>query len=299
MSTIGTDTTRARVLTAGSVYTESPRWHDGRLWYLDVGTSSLKTVDLEGNSELVEKFDQRPHAIDFLPDGTLLVALDSRQIMRLDDHEVYADLSELTNDGRAFDGLVDMVIDGQGRAYVGCAMGGRDYSQRSEDLGDAIAVVDPDGSVRIGAVGVYSPNGLAITADGAQLIVAEPWLSRLAGFDIVANGSLGRRRVVAELGEDMPDGICVDAESAIWVGAMAARQALRVDAQGRIAGTVTLDEGHWAIATMLGGPEGRHLFIASCHLPTGQLRSWEDARQAQAAIQVAEVGVERGGWPSN
>lgn len=289
---------QTRILTAGSVFTESPRWHQGKLWYLDVGSSSLKTVDLEGNDELVEKFDERPHAIDFLPDGTGLVALESRRIIRLDNHDTYADLSSLTSDGRTFD-LGDMVIDGLGRIYVDCVVAGRDFSQRHEDLGDAIAIVDPDGSVRIGAGGVYSPNGLAVTPDGARLVVAEPWLSRLVAFQIEADGSLSRRQVFADLGELVPDGIAPDAESAIWMGATEARQAIRVDAHGQVVERVTLKGGHWAMATMLGGPEGRHLFVASSLPPNGRLSSWEDARQCQAGIQVAEVGVRRAGWPSN
>lgn len=288
----------ARVLAAGFTFTESPRWHDGRLWFLDYVSESLWTVDLEGNAEEIEKFSERPSAIDFLPDGAALVALSqSKQIVRLEDRSVYADLSSLTNGGRPFQRITDMVIDAHGRLYVDCNMPGHDPERPMEDVGDALALVTPDGGVRIAATGVFNNNGLAIVPDGRTLLVAEPLRRAVAAYAIADGGALSDRRVFADLGDNMPDGICADADGAVWAAGVFTGEVVRADRDGRITDRVMAAGGHWPMAVMLGGPSGRHLFITTCK--NEDLFSWEAIVQGAAFIEVVEVDVPGGGWPGN
>lgn len=292
---------KSTVLVEGLTFPESPRWHEDRLWYLDIPGYSLRRVDLNGRDELVEKFEDRPSAVDFLPDGTPVVALAHRkQIIRLPDRSVYADLSHLENRGTRFHEVADMVVDGLGRLFIDCIMPGRDLDRPGEDFGDAIAVVEPNGECRVATDGVYSPNGLAITPDGRRLIVAEPLLARLAAYTIAGDGSLTDRQIFAELGDNLPDGICIDAEGAIWASGLYTGQAVRVHDGGAVSDSVVIGDGRLAIATMLGGSDRRHLFIATCKLAEGRkLDSWDSVCSATGFLEVAEVHVAGGGWPAN
>lgn len=288
-----------KIIADGSALTESPRWHEGKLWYVDVPTHRLLTVDLQGNQELVAEFEDRLQAVDFLPDGTALVALGfSRQILRLADRSVYADLSHLEHEGRPFLKLNDMVIDGQGRLFVDITMPREDHFS-TDDHGDAIAVVDPSSAqVRIAATGTFSPNGIAVTPDGARLISAEYAARRLASYAISGDGTLSDRRVLTEEIESTPDGICVDSEGAVWTSTMEAGRAVRIGPTGEVLDQVQVQDGHYVVATMLGGPELRHLFIATCAPPGGALDSWDDACNSEGFIQVVEVDVPGAGWPA-
>jgi sugar lactone lactonase YvrE len=292
---------KATVLVDGLAFPESPRWHAGKLWYVDLPRHSLRQVDLDGRDELIEEFDHRPSAVEFLPDGTPLVAFaDTLQVIRLSDHSLYADLSYLRTVGAPFHELLDMVVDGRGRLFISCAMPGRDLSRPGEDLGDAIAVVQPGGEVRVATDGVYSPNGLAITPDGRRLVVAEPLLSRLAAYSITGDGSLSDRQVFAKLDGSVPDGICADAEGAIWASGLYSGRAVRVHEGGTVSDSVTVGDGRLTIATMLGGSDRHHLFIASCQLPKARkLDSWDAVCSATGFIEVVTVEVPGGGWPAN
>lgn len=292
--------TTANILTAGSALTESPRWHAGTLWYVDVPTHRLRTVDLDGNDELVEEFEDRLQAVDFLPDGTPVVALGfSKQIIRLSDHSVYADLSQLENKGMVFHKLNDMIIDGRGRLYVDITMARQDGHRPHEDLGDAIAVVEPNGDARLATTtSSFLPNGMAVTPDGSQLISAELPMRRLISYAIGDDGVLTDAQLFAELPEGTSDGICTDSEGAIWTSTMEASKAIRIHQGGEVSESVAVEGGHHVIATMLGGPTLQHLFIATCAPPDGRLMSWEDACGSQGFIQVAEVAIPGGGWPA-
>lgn len=290
---------RATVLVGGLSLPESPRWHNGKLWYIDMVGQTLRTVDLDGRSELVETFEHRPSAVDFLPDGSPVVAFrNTKQILRLSDLSLYADLSGIGRRGVSFESVNDMVVDGEGRLYIDCYMPGRDYEQPTIDTGDAIVVVDTDGEPRVAATGTYSPNGLAITPDGQRLIAAEPLLSRLVSYAITDEGALADRTVFATIDGVYPDGICVDSEGAIWSSGLRSTNVIRVHEAGQVTASVDTEAGHYPIAAMLGGPERRHLFITSCHIPQHPT-SWQAWKPEDAFIEVAEVDVAGDGWPSN
>lgn len=193
----------------GIVFGESPRWHDGRLWFSDWGAHQVIALDVHGRSEVaVATVPSFPMCIDFLPDGRLLV-VDSAQrrlLRREPDGSLvrHADLSQVSDKP-----WNDIVVDDLGNAYVNSI--GFDFPD-GEFAPGLVVLVTPDGDVREVADDLAFPNGMAISADGATLAVAESYASRIIAYDIAGDGSLGNRRVWAETPGDHPDGICVDDE---------------------------------------------------------------------------------------
>jgi sugar lactone lactonase YvrE len=240
----------AQLLLTGLVIGESPRWHDDRLWFAHWGTGEIVAVDLDGNSEVV---GQGPPglgwSIDWLTDGRLLVT--GQELMRREpDGSMvrHADLSAVADHG-----WNEIVVDGRGNIYLN-GVGFR-FGEEAFQAG-IIALVTPDGSARRVADGMAFPNGMVVTPDNSTLVVSESFAGRLTAFDIAADGSLSNRRVWADgLG---PDGICIDAEGAVWTGS-GANACVRVRDGGEMLERVELDRAPFAC--MLGGPDGRTLFV--------------------------------------
>jgi sugar lactone lactonase YvrE len=203
--------TEPQILMTGIAFGESPRWHDNRLWFSDWGTQEIIAVDLEGESEVIVGVSSFPFCIDFLPDGRLLiVSARDRLLLRREPEGslvTYADLSGLSDHP-----WNDIVMDGRGNAYIGNI--GFEFPG-GEFAPGILALVTPDGSARQVADGMAFPNGIVVTPDNSTLIVAESYGNKLTAFDIAGDGSLFNRRAWADLGEGVPDGICLDAEGAI------------------------------------------------------------------------------------
>jgi sugar lactone lactonase YvrE len=247
------------VLIEGVAFGESPRWHDGRLWFSDWGAQEVLAVDEEGNREVVVRveFAAFPMCIDFAADGGLLVVAGrGGQLMRLEPDgslRSYADLGRLSRSP-----WNDIVVDRAGNAYVNNV--GFDFPGGQFAPG-TIALVSPDGTARQVADGFAFPNGIAITSDDRTLIVAESYGERLTGFGIDDDGGLRDRRVWAETPGDHPDGICIDSEGAVWYADVGNRHCVRVREGGEVLDTVECDRG--CFACMLGGPDGSTLFIVA------------------------------------
>ena len=249
--------TEPRILLTGLSFGESPRWHDDRLWVCDWGAQELIAVDLDGRSEVVERVPSFPFCIDWLPDGRLLIvnaAAGALQRREPDGSIVtHADLSGLSEYP-----WNDIAVDGRGNAFVGNI----GFNMGEEDFRPGIlAVVGPDGSARQVADDVAFPNGMAVTPDGTTLILAESYANRLTAFDIADDGSLSNRRVWAAVGDGYPDGICLDAEGAVWYADVPNKRCVRVREGGEVLQTVDLDRACFACA--LGGPDGRTLFMVA------------------------------------
>jgi sugar lactone lactonase YvrE len=275
----------------GLRFTESPRWHAGQLWFLDIHDQRIKTADLDGRLETAVELPFKPNGFGFRPDGSLLVgdAL-QRQIYRWDGSALtkLADLSAMT----CFC-LSDGIVDTQGRMYVG-DIGYNFWDPANKPVDTCvIACVEPDGNTRVVASGLHFPNGMVITPDGKTLIVAETMGNRLSAFDILADGALTNRRVFAQLADDVhPDGIALDAEGAVWLANPEGKYSvLRVREGGEIVDRIELDSHAYAV--MLGGSERRHLFISASdsHNPA------EIANAPSATLQVVEVDVPGAGKP--
>ena len=173
-------------LVEGLCFGEGPRWHDGRLWLSDMHAHQVINVDGQGNVDVVVEVPNRPSGLGWLPDGDLLiVSMRDRQVLRYDGAglHTHSDLSQLAS----FD-CNDMVVDGNGRAYVGNF--GFDLHAGEAPKAAELICVEPDGSARIVADELLFPNGTVITPDGQTLIVGESWGGRLTAFDIDAAGNL-------------------------------------------------------------------------------------------------------------
>jgi sugar lactone lactonase YvrE len=276
-------------LMTGISFGESPRWHDGRLWFSDWGAEQLIAVDLAGASEVVARVQSFPFSIDWLPDGRLLIVhgRDRLLLRREPDGSLatHTDLSLLSDRG-----WNEIVVDGRGNAYVNG--GGFDLMAGEEFAPGMIALVAPDGSARQVADGIAFPNGMAVTPDNSTLVVAESYASRLTAFDIAADGGLSNRRVWADVGKGVPDGICLDAEGAAWYADVPNRCCVRVKEGGEVLETIELDRG--CFACMLGGPDRRTVFLIS--------REWYGMDPAKGAgtgqVLTARAPVPGAGWPA-
>jgi sugar lactone lactonase YvrE len=277
-----------KTLVTGIVFGESPRWHDGRLWFSDWGTQEVIAVDPEGKSEVIVRVPSSPFCIDWLPDGRLLIvsARDRLLLRREPDGSLvtHADLSGLS--GHPWN---DIVVDGRGNAYVGNI--GFDFPG-GEFAPGTLALVAPDGSARQVADGVAFPNGMVVTPDNSTLILAESYGSRLTAFDVGADGGLSGRRVWADLGDGVPDGICLDAEGAVWYADVPNSRCVRVREGGEVLQTIALDRG--CFACMLGGADGRTLFMVAREWGGMEGTAFEE-RTGQ--IQTAPAPAAGAGWP--
>jgi sugar lactone lactonase YvrE len=246
-----------KVLLDGRVFVESPRWHDGRLWFSDWGTQEIVAVDVDGNSEVVARVPTTlPFCIDWLPDGRLLVvAGPTATLLRQEADGSLVTHADLSGVGRGFN---EIVVDGRGNTYVNG--GDFDVLAGEEFKPGMVALVTPDGAVRQVADGIAFGNGMAVTADNSTLIVAESYGQRLTAFDIAADGGLSNRRVWAQV-DGPPDGICLDAEGAAWYADVPNKRCVRVREGGEVLATVQADRGCFSCA--LGGPDRTTLYITA------------------------------------
>ena len=279
-----------RVLLTGLMLGESPRWHGGRLWFSDIGAQEVVAVDLAGQHELVVRVPTVPSGLGFLPDGRLLiVSVGDRLLLRREPDGSLATHADVR--GLADEPWSDLVVDGRGNAYVGNM--GFDFPAGEAFAPGIIALVAPDGTARRVADGLAFANGMVVTPDNATLIVAESYANRLTAFDIAADGGLANRRVWADLGGGVPDGICLDAEGAVWYGDPAANRCVRVREGGAVLRTVELDRG--CFACMLGGAERRTLFLMANELPDLADPASDAARTGQVLTVAAPAPG--AGWP--
>ncbi len=259
---------------------ESPRWHEGRLWFSDWGAQEIIAVDMSGKSEVIVRTSfALPFCIDWLHDGRLLIVSgrENHLLRREPDGSlvVHANLQSISDQG-----WNEIVVDGCNNIYVNGGPG-------------VIALVTPDGSVQKVADGIAFPNGMAVTPDKSTLIIAESHGKKLTAFDIASNGSLLKRRVWAAL-DGPPDGICIDTEGAVWYADVPNKKCVRVSEGGTILQTIHLDRG--CFSCTLGGANKKTLFIVA-----NEWRSMDKVTEIAEAktgmVLTAEVDVPGAGWP--
>lgn len=241
----------------GRVFCEQPRWHEDRLWFSDWGTQEVIAVDLDGNSETMLKGHSFPLCVDWLPDGRLLVVSAHDGLLLRQERDgslvTHGDLKAASHPPA----VNELVVGAGGYAYVNG--GGFDLMAGEDFAPGIVALITPDGSARAVADGLAFPNGMLIMPDDRTLIVAESYAKRLTAFDIETDGTLSNRRVWADLGDGVPDGICADAENAVWYADVPNKRCVRVREGGEVLDTIELDRGCFACA--LGGADGRTLFM--------------------------------------
>jgi sugar lactone lactonase YvrE len=236
------------ILVAGMGFPESTRWHDGRVWLCNWGAGEVLAIAADGAREVIVRLPTQtlPFSIDWLPDGRLLVVDGPRgRLLRQEPDGSLDPVADLTRFGPP--PYNELVVDASGNAYVNGGPG-------------LVVCVRPDGGADEVASGLKWPNGMALIDDGRTLVVADSHASQLLAFDVRDDATLASARVWAEL-EHAPDGICADADGAIWVATVPGQYCVRVLAGGQILDTVQADRG--CFACMLGGDDGSTLFIAA------------------------------------
>jgi sugar lactone lactonase YvrE len=287
------------VLCSGYGLVESPRWHDGRLWFSDWTGGQIVAVDDAGTAEVVVRHRSLPMCFDFLPDGRLVLVSNQENALLTREADgslaAYADLSALSSFG-----CNDIVVDARGNAYVNS--GNFDFAAGPPDGAvqpGFVGLVTPDRRARVVAEDLAFPNGMAITADGATLVVADSYRHALEGFAIAGDASLSRRRVWADLSRPdgdghNPDGICLDAAGAAWYADVPHQCCVRVAEGGEVLQTVALDRG--GFACMLGGQDSPSLYAVTAVWPGAAgfmtFSDWD------GQVVRTPVDVPGAGWPA-
>ncbi len=273
----------------GLSFGEGPRWRGDRLWFSDFYRHRVSTVTVDGETEVMLDVPQQPSGLGWMPDGDLLVvSMLDRKLLRWDGQKtsVHADLSE-----RVSSPCNDMVVDDVGRAYVGNFGFNRHLGEPVTDT--TLMIVEPDGEISVGSEEMAFPNGTVITTDGATLIVGESMGNRLTAFDRdTDSGALSNRRAWADLGTNVPDGICLDAEGAIWVADPRNGQVFRVLEGGEVTDRIECGDGRHAFACMLGGADRRTLFVITNETSGPKAEVTRNGR-----VETTEVAVPGAGLP--
>ena len=289
--------TKASVVGQGLYFGEGPRWHEGRLWFSDFYDFAVKSMGADGKTRIEVQLDDQPSGLGWLPDGRLLVvSMRALQLLRLDPDGlvVHADLSAL-----AVHLCNDMVVDGQGRAWVGNF--GFDLDTEVEARGiEAVFTdhatanlirVEADGAVHLASPGMHFPNGTVVTPDGKTLIVAETLGLCLTAFDIEEDGALSNRREWAPVGMRAADGICLDENGNVWVANALAPECVLVAPGGEILATVQTSQNCYAC--MLGGEDGRDLYLVTAQ----SFDKHEASSERTGKIETTRVSTAGAGWP--
>ena len=276
-----------RTVLTGRGLVESPRWHDGRLYFSDWSAGEVVAVDLAGRREVIAYVKSLPLCTAFLPDGRLVIvsSADGRLLRREPDGSLvtHAELGQ--------PGWNDIVVDGRSHIYVNRA--GFNPMTGEEFRPGFVFLVAADGSVRQVADDIAFPNGMAVTAGNSVLIVADSYRHNLVAFDIGPDGSLSGRRIWAHLGDGVPDGICADEQNAVWYADVPGKRCVRVAQGGRMLQTVELDRG--GFACMLGGPRRTTLFVVAA--------TWQGMTESEMVapgsgqVLAADVDAPGAGWP--
>ena len=280
----------------GLTFGEAPRWHDGKFYFSDFYSHKVFSLDMEGNSELIVEVPNQPSGLGWLLDGTMLiVSMKDRKLLSYKNNTLkeVADLSLLAGFH-----CNDMVVDDQGNAYIG-NFGFNTYS--GEEVKPAnLILVRPGETPCVAADDLLFPNGTVITPDGNTLIVGETYAARLTAFDVNPDATLSNRRVWADLSLSVddgdvpvPDGMCLDAEGAIWVASPTTAEVIRVKEGGEILDRVLVSTN--AYACMLGGDDLRTLFI--CTSNASGVDPEAALREKSGKIEVVRVEVPGAGKP--
>jgi sugar lactone lactonase YvrE len=277
------------VLLDGLAFPECPRWHDDRLYFSDQHDKRVIAMDDDGKHETIVEVAGQPSGLGWLPDGRLLiVAMNERRVLRREPDGTLVEHADLSSLAPA--SCNDMVVDATGRAYVGNF--GFDMYGGEKPRTTNVVAIDPDGTAWTAADDIAFPNGSVITPDGKTFLVGESMASRIRAFDIGADGRLSNARVWAEFSGVAVDGMCLDAEGAVWFACPFTGRVIRIREGGEIVDEVQGSHA-FAYACMLGGADRRTLFVCTApdHVPAKTLA----ARAGR--IEAVTVDVPGAGLP--
>ena len=277
-------------LAGGFILPEGPRWANGRLYLSDIFGERVATIDPDnGNVTTLAEVPQWPSGLGFRDGRLIIVSMCDGLLLTLNDDQELETIADLSSygDGTHYWGSIinDMVIDGRGNAYIGVYGVGEDHKSTG------ILLVRPDDSVEVVATDILGVNGLIVTPDYRTLIVAELGSDHLTGFDIQPDGMLANRRVWARVPESTPDGICLDAEGAVWFGSIYQGEFVRVREGGEVLQRIQLDR--CAVAPAFGGPNRSTLYLCTADTTKERLAQ----KDSEGFVEYVEVEVPGAGWP--
>ena len=304
---------KTEVLVDGLKFPESPRWHDGKLWFSDILDCRVLVLGEDGAAHVVAQVPRWASGLGWDPGGGLLiVSVPDSRILRFKDGvlEEAANLTDCATVEGNHRMINDMIVSRNGDAYVGVMvyevvkvleMPAVTATRRlipPAPTGDhkgpisPLIHVDPSGRARVVSNNLVGPNGMAITADGETLLVAETDAKRLTAFRLDENGNLHDQRVFAEL-EASPDGMCLDEEGAVWVALEDGMQFIRVAEGGSVLDRVDVGPDRIALACVLGGADRRTLYMCTAEEldPTGT------SGRRTGRIEAVSVEVPGSGLP--
>jgi sugar lactone lactonase YvrE len=240
-------------------FPEGPRWRDGRLWFSDQHDRLVLAIDEQGILESVVEVAQQPSGLGWATDGSLLVvSMLDRRVLALDEDGL-VELADLRDVAPWH--CNDMLVDSRGRAYVG----NFGFEEGSDVESTVLVMIQPDGRLEVVADDLVFPNGMVLADGGRTLAVAETYARRISAFSVAADGTLSQRRILAEFTDELPDGMCLDAEEALWVASPMTRQVMRVRPDGSVTRRIATSPNR-PFACALGGHDGHTLFL--CTAPT-------------------------------
>jgi sugar lactone lactonase YvrE len=287
---------KTEILQEGLTFGEGPRWYNGKFYFSDFYSHKVFSLDMDGNSEIITEVPNQPSGLGWMPDGTMLiVSMKDRKLLSFKNNSLteVADLSQLAGFH-----CNDMVVDDHGNAYIG-NFGFNTYS--GEELKAAnMILVRPGEDPCIAAKDLLFPNGTVITPDGKTLVVAETYAARLTAFDINQDATLSNRRIWADLsinaqggGIPAPDGMCLDAEGAMWVASPSTAEVIRIKEGGNILERIPVSTN--AYACMLGGDDLKTLFI--CTSNASGVDPEAALKEKSGKIEITKVEVPGAGKP--
>jgi sugar lactone lactonase YvrE len=287
---------KTSTLMEGLTFGEGPRWHEGKFYFSDFYSHKVFSLDMDGNYELIVEVQGQPSGLGWMPDGTMLiVSMKDRKLLGFHNNKLseVADLSDLAGFH-----CNDMVVDNKGNAYVG-NFGFNTYS--GEDVRAAnLILIRPGQAPCVAADDLLFPNGTVITPDGKTLIIGETYAARLTAFDINEDATLSNRRIWADFSLNaeeglvpVPDGMCLDAEGAIWVASPTTASVIRVKEGGEILDRIPVETN--AYACMLGGEDLKTLFI--CTSNASGVDPEAAVKEKSGKIEIVKVDVPGAGKP--
>jgi sugar lactone lactonase YvrE len=224
---------------------------------------------------------ERPSGLGFLSDGSTVVAsMGSPQLLRATGGAVesWMDLSAVALH------LNDLVVDSRDRLFADA------YGADPRQAGKLVAVIDGH-EPRVVAEDLAMPNGVAVSPDGQTLVVSETFAGRITAFDVAADGGLSGRRVWAAVDGMSPDGLCLDAEGAVWVASYRTGEFFRLRQGGSVLRKISLAP-RWALSCALGGPDGCTLLLCTAETSTKDYFAGHSTGHLEA-IRVDVPGVGR------
>lgn len=280
--------TQLTTLLSGIAFGEGPRWHNDRLYISDMHTGRVLAIDEAGDAEVICTVAEQPSGLGWDPSGRLMVvSMKDRRLLRLEADGTLSEIADLSQHAPFH--CNDMVVDANGRAYIGNF--GFDLDGGATPCLTNLLMVDEQSNVHEVANDLGFPNGMVITPDGTTLIVGESFKARLTAFTIGANGHLSDRRLFAHLDGAVPDGICLDEQGAVWLACPLSGRVLRVADGGEVLDEINCERP--AYACMLGGPNRTTLF--ACTADTSHPN--ETVKAMTGKVEFVEVSVPGAGLP--